>query len=127
MTGPATRILATVAAGLLLTGCGGGDTKPGAVAHYSSVEQLAADLGCADLKNDGGQDGATVGGSCTDKDGDEIGFSLFETNVTRDSVITLGVPNGGHYVYGDRFLVDCTSSAEMNRVAKLLPGSATQD
>lgn len=78
-------------------------------------------------RTDGGQDGATVGGSCTDKDGDEIGFSLFETNVTRDSVITLGVPNGGHYVFGDRFLVDCSSAGEMRRVAKLLPGTATQD
>jgi hypothetical protein len=131
MTRLRARTLVMLAAGVLVSGCGddkvdnGADTDAGP--HYSTIDELATALGCSSLKPDDGMAGTEDGGYCTDKDGDDVMFSLFGANVTRDNVISLGVTKGSHYVYGDRFLVECTSAAEMRRAAKLLPGSSTQD
>jgi hypothetical protein len=128
MTRLTTRVLVVLTAGVLVTGCGSGKSAGvAAQATYTDVNQIAQDLGCTGFKHDNGVSGTEDGGICTDSDGDYVVFSLFQTNSTRNNVISLGVTTGGHYVFGDLFLVDCSSAAEMRRVAKLLPGSTTQD
>ncbi len=126
MSASTARLLGLFAAAVLVAGCGGHPQQLAGGLTYSSVEDLAGDLGCSNITHET-HIGATDGGSCTDQAGDDVAFSLFEANLTRNNVIILGINKGKHYVFGDRFLVACTSGAEMRRVAKLLPGSSTQD
>jgi hypothetical protein len=124
--GAATLSTALLAA--TLAGCGGGsgsssDSNP----SFASSKELAAAVGCKDYKEDGGQALASSGGGCDTADAGFVGINMFDDNHTRDRFMDIGIPNGGHYVYGDKWLIECTTEGDMMTVAAMIDGSSTKD
>lgn len=125
--GAATLSTALLAA--TLAGCGGGsgssssDSSP----SFASSEELAAAVGCKDYEEDGGQALASSGGGCDTADAGFVGINMFDDNHTRDRFMDIGIPNGGHYVYGDKWLIECTTEGDMMTVAAMIDGSSTKD
>jgi hypothetical protein len=121
-------VLSVAFAAATLVGCGGSTSSDdGSAPSFASSKELAAAVGCKDYKEDGGQALASSGGGCDTADAGFVAINMFDDNDTRDRFMEIGIPNGGHYVYGDKWLIECTTEGDMMTIAAGIHGSSTKD
>ena len=120
-------ILSSALLAATITGCGSTSSDDGSEPSFASSKELAAAVGCKDYEEDGGQDLASSGGGCDTADAGFVAINMFDNNDTREQFMDIGIPNGGHYVYGDKWLIECTTEGDMMTVAAMINGSSTKD
>ena len=118
------RTVALVLAAFLLAGCGAAssDAKPaaGKAPSYTDLRDLASALGCSgSYAHDPGNEVmyASDSATCSLASG-EVSLRLFNNDDARDNYVKIGMANGGAYVVGHGWAVECQNRAEQDEAAK---------